>query len=128
MRFLLITTALIFACNAQSDNYWICASDDDPRSIMVNLPEKGAASVQVGGEGSKLATFEEQKDEDGSSKLRFNFNDYDSAVILSTSLKKKKLKKGENNALSAGLYDFSSVKTGELASAIQYVCLPRVEK
>ena len=128
MRFLLITTALIFACNAQSDDFWICASDDDPRSIMVSLPEKGAASVQVGGEGSKLATFEEQKDEDGDISLRFNFNNYDSAVILSTSLKKKKLKKGESNALTAGLYDFSSVKKGELADAIQYVCLPRVDK
>lgn len=128
MRFLLITTALIFACNAQSENFWMCASDDDPRSIMVSLPEKGAASVQVGGEGTKLATFEEKKDEDGDISLRFNFNNFDSAVILSTSLKKKKLKKGENNAFTAGLYDFSSVKKGELADAIQYVCIPRVDK
>jgi hypothetical protein len=128
MRFLLITTALIFACNAQSDDFWICASDDDPRSIMVSLPEKGAASVQVGGEGSKLATFEEQKDEDGSSNLRFNFNNYDSAVILSTSLKKKKLKKGETNVVRGGLYDFSSAAKGEMVSAIQLVCLPRVDK
>ena len=128
MRFLLITTALIFASDALSDDFWICASDDDPRSLMVSLPEKGAASVQVGGEGSKLATFEEKKDEDGDSLLRFNFNNYDSAVILSTSLKKKKLKKGENNAFIAGLYDFSSVEKGEMVSAIQLVCLPRVDK
>lgn len=128
MRFLLITTALIFASDALSDDFWMCASDYDPRSIMVSLPEKGAASVQLGGEGSKLATFEEKKDEDGEISLRFNFNNYDSAVILLTSLKQKKLKKGENNAFRAGLYDFSSVKEGESTDPIQYVCLPRVDK
>ena len=65
MRFVLITTALLFAGHAQSDNFWVCGSDDDPRSVFVSLPEKGAAAVQLGGEGNKLATFEEQVDEDG---------------------------------------------------------------
>jgi hypothetical protein len=129
MKFLLLTTALIFAGKAQSDNFWICGSDDDPRSVIVTLPEKGAARVQVGGEGNKLATFEEQVDEDGDRSLRFNFNNYDSSVIIFTSLKKKKrLKKGETNVVRGGLYDFSSAEKGEMVSAIQLVCLPRVDK
>mgnify|MGYP000326932520 CR=1 FL=1 len=64
MRFLLITTALLFSGHAQSDNFWLCASDDDPRSVIVSLPEKGAAAVQVGGSNSNvLATFEEEVDD-----------------------------------------------------------------
>ena len=128
MRFLLITTALLFAGHAQSENFWVCGSDDDPRSVFVSLPEKGAAAVQVGGEGNKLATFEEQVDEDGDRSLRFNFNDYESTLILKTSLnKKKKLKKGENNVVLGFLYDFSSVEDGELATGLTFICLPRVE-
>ena len=128
MRFLLITTALLFAGHAQSDNFWVCGSDDDPRSVIVSLPEKGAAAVQVGGEGNKLATFEEQVDEDGYRSLRFNFNDYNSSLMLNTSLKKKKkLKKGENNAVIGYLYDFSSVEDGELATGLTFICIPRVD-
>ena len=128
MRFVLITTALLFAGHAQSDNFWVCGSDDDPRSVFVSLPEKGAAAVQVGGEGNKLATFEEQVDEDGYRSLRFNFNDYNSSLMLNTSLKKKKkLKKGENNAVIGYLYDFSSVEDGELATGLTFICIPRVD-
>ena len=128
MRFLLITTALLFAGHAQSDNLWLCGSDDDPRSVIVSLPEKGAAAVQVGGEGNKLATFEEQVDEDGYRSLRFNFNDYNSSLMLNTSLKKKKkLKKGENNVVLGFLYDFSSVEDGESATGLTFICIPRVD-
>jgi hypothetical protein len=129
MRFLLITTALLFSGHAQSDNFWLCASDDDPRSVIVSLPEKGAAAVQVGGSNSNvLATFEEEVDENGGRSLRFNFNNYESTLILKTSLKeKKKLKKGENNIVLGFLYDFSSVEDGELATGVTFLCLPRVE-
>ena len=47
MKFLLLTTALIFAGKAQSDNYWICGSDDDPRSCHSNSARISRSAILI---------------------------------------------------------------------------------
>lgn len=59
---LLFALAVINPVSAKDkDRFWICASDDDPRSIFIQHPSKGAAEVRMGGAPSRLSSAEKKK-------------------------------------------------------------------
>ena len=122
MLIILVTAVSVESYAAKDkDQMWVCASDDAIPGIFVQLPERGIPKVQVGGVNHSSDFEHEGPDEDGDGDfLRFNFDNNNQSVRLNL----KNYKSAETkNLYRAGYYDFSKVGEGEMASAIQYVCV-----
>jgi hypothetical protein len=125
MKYLIFPLVLIFSSHASAgaDYMWLCASDYDPRSVVVNLPERGSAQISLGAQvPASLAAFKEEENNKEKS-LRFDFNDYKSGFILFTKLKRNKKDLGK--FIDAALYDFSETSSGEKAPGTKYKCLEK---
>jgi hypothetical protein len=105
------------------DHWWLCGSDDDPRSVFANYPLRGAAKVQISMQ-NWLSEGEPYDLEDGRAAVRFNFDDYNQAfsVILGGR------GKDAGNIFRAALYEFADLPEGEDAEPIDFYCLERTEQ
>lgn len=97
--------------------WWVCAADDDTRSLFVNYPLRGAAKVQLAGTSYISTVDTEEKNEDKKA-VRFDFDNNKQSVIITLEREKK-----AQNLYRAGLYNFQEVEQGETAFPIQFVCL-----